>query len=139
MRHKTLFQNTMKQYENATCVYSISLIWHYLQTPNFLFYVTWFSSVQFSLSVVSDSWQPHGPQHTRLPCPSPTPGAYSNSCPSSRWCHQQAGDDDVTWCTELYNTVSRNGRNSNKCAQEFLLHCLKALSTPENYLWKYDL
>ena len=31
--------------------------------------------------------QPHGLQHTRLPCPSPTPGAYSNSCPSSRWCH----------------------------------------------------
>ena len=46
-----------------------------------------FSSVQFSLSVISDSLQPHGLQHTRLPCPSPTPGAYSNSCPSSQWCH----------------------------------------------------
>ena len=34
-----------------------------------------------------DSLQPHGLQHTRLPCPSPTPGAYSNSCPSSRWYH----------------------------------------------------
>ena len=32
--------------------------------------------------------RPHGLQHTRLPCPSATPGAYSNSCPSSRWCHQ---------------------------------------------------
>ena len=42
------------------------------------------SSVQFSHSVMSDSLQPHGPQHTRLPCPSPTPGACSNSCPSSR-------------------------------------------------------
>ena len=31
--------------------------------------------------------QPHEPQHTRLPCPSPTPGVYSNSCPLSRWCH----------------------------------------------------
>ena len=38
-------------------------------------------------SVVSDSWRPHGPQHARLPCPLPTPGAYSNSCPSSQWCH----------------------------------------------------
>ena len=38
-------------------------------------------------SVVSDSLRPHGLQNTRLPCPSPTPGAYSNSCPSSRWCH----------------------------------------------------
>ena len=39
-----------------------------------------FSSVQFSRSVVLDSLRPHGPQHTRLPCPSQTPGAYSNSC-----------------------------------------------------------
>ena len=46
-----------------------------------------FSSVQFSLSVVSDSLQPHELQHTRPPCPSPTPGVYPNSCPSSRWCH----------------------------------------------------
>ena len=47
----------------------------------------WFFSVQFSCSVVSDSLQPHGLQHARLPCPSPTPGAYSNSCPWSWWCH----------------------------------------------------
>ena len=46
-----------------------------------------FSSIQFSLSVLSNSSRPHGLQHTRLPCPSPTPRAYSNSCPSSRWCH----------------------------------------------------
>ena len=45
------------------------------------------SSVQLSHSVVSDSLRPHGPQHTRLPCPSPTPGVYSNSCLLSRWCH----------------------------------------------------
>ena len=41
----------------------------------------------FSRSAVSGSLWPHGLQHTRLPCPSPTPGACSNSCPSSRWCH----------------------------------------------------
>ena len=45
------------------------------------------SSVKFSLSVVSDSLRPHGLQHARPPCPSPTPGAYSNSCPLSRWFH----------------------------------------------------
>ena len=45
------------------------------------------NSVQFSRSVVSDSLWPHESQHTRPPCPSPTPRAYSNSCPSSRWCH----------------------------------------------------
>ena len=43
-------------------------------------------SVQFSRSVMSDSLQPEGLQHDRPPCPSPTPGAYSNSCPSW-WCH----------------------------------------------------
>ena len=46
-----------------------------------------FSSVQFSLSVVSDSLRPHESQHARPPCPSPTPGVYSNSYPSSQWCH----------------------------------------------------
>ena len=46
-----------------------------------------FSSVQFSRSVMSNSLWPHGLQHTRLPCPSPTPRACSDSCPSSWWCH----------------------------------------------------
>ena len=40
-----------------------------------------------NLSVVSDSFQPHGLQHTRPSCLSPTPGVYSNSCPLSQWCH----------------------------------------------------
>ena len=43
--------------------------------------------VQSSSSAVSDSLRPHALQHTRLPCPSPTPRACSNSCPSSQWCH----------------------------------------------------
>ena len=41
----------------------------------------------FGCQVVSSSFQPHGLQHARLPCPSPTPGAYSNSCLLSWWCH----------------------------------------------------
>ena len=45
------------------------------------------ASVQFRCSVVSDSLWPHGLQHVRLPCPLPTPGACSNSWPSSQWCH----------------------------------------------------
>ena len=45
------------------------------------------SSVQFSCSVMSNSLWPHGPQHARPPCPSPTPRVYSNSSPRSRWCH----------------------------------------------------
>ena len=46
-----------------------------------------FSSVHFSCSVMSNSLWPHELQHARPPCPSPLPGVYSNSCPSSRWCH----------------------------------------------------
>ena len=42
---------------------------------------------QFSCSVVSDFLRPHGLQHARPPCPSPTPGVYSNSYPLSLWCH----------------------------------------------------
>ena len=52
---------------------------------SFAFYM--YVSDQFSHSVVSNSFWPHGLQHARLPCPSPTPGIYSNSCPLSRWCH----------------------------------------------------
>ena len=44
-------------------------------------------SVQFNLSVVSDSLWPHELQHAKPPCPSPTPGVYPNSCPLSWWCH----------------------------------------------------
>ena len=51
--------------------------------PNSMFFLL----VQFSRSVMSDSLWPHGLQHTRPPCPSPTPGVYSNSCPLSQWCH----------------------------------------------------
>ena len=47
----------------------------------------WLPSVQFSPSVVSSSLQPHGLQHARLPCSSPTLRAYSNSRPWSQWCH----------------------------------------------------
>ena len=44
-------------------------------------------SVRLSHSVRSNSWWPHGLQHARLPCPSPTSRVYSNSCPLSGWCH----------------------------------------------------
>ena len=60
--------------------------WHH---PAISFSVAPFSSlsVQFSLSVVSDSLRPHELQHARPPCASPTPRVYSNSCPLSQWCH----------------------------------------------------
>ena len=53
------------------------------------FFTSWApSSVQFSRSVMSGSLRPHESQHTRSPCPSPTPGVHSDSRPSSRWCYQ---------------------------------------------------
>ena len=64
-----------------------------------------FSSVQFSRSVMSDSlWPMHCMQHARPPCPSPTPGVYSNSCPLSRWCHP---------------TISSSIVPSSSCLQSF--------------------
>ena len=45
------------------------------------------TAIHFSHSVMSGSLRPHGLQHARLPCPLPIPGAYSDSCASSRWCH----------------------------------------------------
>ena len=57
------------------------------QKPKELKIGTQTNSVQFSHSVVSNSLQPHGLQHTKLPSPSPTPGVYSNSCPLNWWCH----------------------------------------------------
>ena len=52
-----------------------------------LFIIMKQGSIQFSLSVMSSPLQPHRLQHARLPCLSPSPGACSNSCPSSQWCH----------------------------------------------------
>ena len=64
-------------------------------------YLSW---VQFSHSVVSNSLQHHGLQHARLPCPSPTPGACSNSCPSSRWCHPTISSSVVPFssCLQMF-------------------------------------
>ena len=59
---------------------------------------------QFSLSVMSDSLRPHGLQHTRLPCLSPTPWACSNSSPSSQWCHPTISSSVVpfSFCPQFF-------------------------------------
>ena len=68
-------------------------------------YQIWFSvfplSVQFSCSVVSDSLQSHGLKNTRFPCPSPTPIAYTNSCPLSRWCHPTISSSVIPFSSHL--------------------------------------
>ena len=50
---------------------------------------------------MSDSLQPHGLQHARPPCPSPTPRAYSNSCPLSRWCHPTISSSTIPFSSHL--------------------------------------
>ena len=70
------------------------------------FFTVWatretFSCVQFSWLVMSDSLRPHGLQHDRPPCPSPTPRAYSNSCPLSWWCHPTISSSVITFSSLL--------------------------------------
>ena len=63
-------------------------------------------SVQFSCSVVSNSLWPRGLQHARLPCPSLTPGAYSNSCPWNRWCHPTISSSVVPFSSCLQSFLA---------------------------------
>ena len=59
------------------------------------------SSVQFSCSVVPDSLGPHGLQHARYPCPSPSPGVYSKSCPLSWWCNLTISPSVIPFSSRL--------------------------------------
>ena len=71
-----------------------------------LFFLILFSSVQVNCSVVSNSLRPHGLQHARPPCPTPTPGVYSNSCPLSQWCHPTISSSVVPFssCLQSFPT-----------------------------------
>ena len=60
-----------------------------------------FCSVQFSHSVMSESLRPHGLQHARPPCPLPTPGVYSDSCPLSWWCHPTISSSVIPFSSHL--------------------------------------
>ena len=75
--------------------------WYYLDIIWLLIKV----SVQFNCSIVSNSLWPHGLKHARLPCPTATPRACSNSCPLSRWCHP---------------TISSSAVLFSSCLQSFL-------------------
>ena len=85
----------------------------YMFLRNSLFLPVWepqgitgeaYHSVQFSYSVVSNSLQPQ--QHARPPCPSPTPRACSDSCPSSQWCHPAISSSVVpfSFCLQCFST-----------------------------------
>ena len=74
-------------------------------TPNDEFIKT---LLLFSCSIMANSFQPHGLQHTRLPCPSLVPGSCSNSCPLSRWCHATISSS-VTPFTPALNLSHHQG------------------------------
>ena len=63
-------------------------------------------SIQFSRSVMSNSLWPHGLQHARLPCQSPTPGACSNSCPLSQWCHPTISSSVIPFSSHLQSSLA---------------------------------
>ena len=96
--------------------------WHMTQVmsgPGQDFVPRWsqFSSVTFSISVVSNSLRPHGLQQARHPCSSPIPGAYSNSCPSSQWCHPTISSSVIPFSSHLQ---SFSGSGSFQMSQSFI-------------------
>ena len=84
----------------------MSLISSALASEFFSTSTAWKVSVYFRHIVVSNSLWPHRLQHTRLPCPSPTPRPYSNSCPSSPWCHPTISSSVVPFfsCLQSFPT-----------------------------------
>ena len=74
----------------------------------------WISSVQFSRLVMSDLLWSHGPQPARLPCPSPTPGACSNSCPWSQWCHPTISSSVIPFSSFLQSFPASGSLSINQ-------------------------
>ena len=92
---ETYFVMSFGAYPNAGSLQEYEATPHYEKVGKYpQLTLTHFSSVQFSCLVVSNSLQHHGLQHARLLCPSPTPRAFSHSCPASRWCHPTISSSD---------------------------------------------
>ena len=100
------------------------------------------ATVQFSCSVTSDSLRPQGLQHTRPPCPSPTPGVYSNLCPLSRWWHTTTSSSVVPFSSRLHSFPTRRSSDLAACQDSLSItnarSSLKLMSTesvmPSNHL-----
>ena len=103
-------------------------------------WVLWYILHQFSCSVLSDSLWPHGLKHTRLPCPSPTPWACSNSCPSSRWCHSAISSSVVLFSSLIFlgSTISADSDGSHEIKRCLLLE-RKAMTNLDSVLKSRDI
>ena len=100
--------------------------------PHSCTHLSQFSSVQFSRSVVSDSLWPCGPQHARPPCPSSTPGVYSNSSPLSQWCHPAISSSVIPFSSYLQSVSSINCLLD---AGPFRIKLLFVFEFVELYVW----
>ena len=97
------------------------LVWMASNTRTSPFsWCTYFTLVQFS-SVMSDSLQPHELQHSRLPCPSPTPGVYSNSCALSRWCHPTISSSVIPFSSRLQSSLRISSQSTGVSASASVL------------------
>ena len=107
-------------------IYQDRLCWNNKRTPEnqgpktkvlFSSLLHVYCSVQFSCSFVSDSLRPHVLQHTRPPCPSPTPGVYSNSCPFSWWCHPTISSSVIPFssCPQSFTALGSFSNESVLC------------------------
>ena len=102
MFHQRKMWNTVIEFDILMFFNGLSMFPSYLFFFIFIVNVRYqFSSVQFSRSATSDSLWPHGVQHARPPCSSSTPKAYSNSCPSSWWCHPTISSSVIPFLSHL--------------------------------------
>ena len=89
-----------------------------------------FQSVQFGRSVVSDSLWPHGLQHCKPPCPSPTPRIYSNSCPLSQWCHPTISSSVIPFSSHLQSFPASESFQMSQFSHQF--------SSSHIWMWELD-
>ena len=100
------------------------------------------SSVQFSRSVVSNSWQPHESHHTRPPCPSPTPGVHPDSYPSSQWCHPAISSSVITFSSCLQSLPASESTWKDSASQwDQNLQWLSRLNKSGDFgmVWRFQL
>ena len=103
----------LRHWEQSTS-YDRGNSWHTQNIQPLKIICNRFSSVQFSRSVMSNSLLPHELQHARPPCPSPTPGVHSNSCPLSQWCHPAISNHHHHHQKE--DNTQNGGKDNQRCA-----------------------
>ena len=94
-----------------------------------------FSSVQFSHSVMSDSLRPHGLQHARHPCPLPTPGVYSNSCPLNQWCHPTISSSVISFSSCLQSFPASGSFQMN----QFFASGIRINTSPKYWSFSFSI